>query len=236
MNTLTNYILYFIIYSTIGWLLEVLCKYIDTKKFVNRGFLLGPICPIYGYGVVIILLLIGNNDNDFLSIFLKSIFICSILEYFTSYFMEKIFKARWWDYSNNRFNINGRICLETMLPFGLGATVILYSVHPQVIKLVGLLSKNVKYILAFTLLALYLIDNFISMKVMSKIKKQIKREKADNTVQVKSKIIEWIDKNSFWYKHIKNAFPKFKIISKVKNLKNVIIRDNKHIDNNDNKM
>ena len=227
MDIFSNYVLYFIIYSFIGWLLEVLCKFIDDKKFVNRGFLLGPICPIYGYGVVLIVLLIGSNDNDLLSIFLKSIFICSVLEYFTSFIMEKLFKARWWDYSQKRFNINGRICLETMLPFGLGATIILYSVHPKIIYLVNLLSYKVKVILAISLLVSYLVDNIISMKVMNKIKTQIKKEKADSTVAIKKKVIEWIDANSFWYKHIKNAFPKFKIMERVKKLKNVIIGENK---------
>ena len=230
MNTVYNYILYFIIYSLVGWLLEVLLKYVDDKKFVNRGFLLGPICPIYGYGVLLIILLIGCNDNDLLSIFLKSIFICSILEYFTSFIMEKLFKARWWDYSQRRFNINGRICLETMLPFGMGATIILYSIHPKVIYLVGLIPYNIKAMLSIVFVALYLIDNFISMRVMNKIKYQIKKEKADNTVAVKSKVIEWIDNNSFWYKHIKNAFPKFRIMDRVKKLKNVIIPDHKDAD------
>lgn len=229
MNTFYNYTIYFMIYSFIGWLLEVLSKLIDEKKFVNRGFLLGPICPIYGYGVVLIILLIGCDDNDLLSIFLKSIFICSILEYATSYIMEKLFRARWWDYSTKRFNINGRICLETMLPFGFGATLVLYSVHPKIIYLVGLISFKMKAILAISLLTLYLIDNIISMRVMNKIKYQIKKEKADNTVTIKSKVIEWIDNNSFWYKHIKNAFPKFRIIERVKKLKNVIIHDNKDV-------
>ena len=227
MDTFYNYILYFLIYSFAGWLIEVILKFIDDKKWVNRGFLLGPICPIYGYGVVLILLIIGTNDNDLLSIFLKSIFICSVLEYATSFIMEKLFKARWWDYSQKRFNINGRICLETMLPFGMGATLILYSIHPKIIYLVNLIPHNIKSVVAISLLIIYLIDNIISMRVMNKIKSQIKKEKTDNTAQIKSKVIEWIDNNSFWYKHIKNAFPKFRIIERVKKLKNVIIPTNK---------
>lgn len=234
METIYNYILYFIIYSFIGWSLEVISKLIDEKKFVNRGFLLGPICPIYGYGVVLIVLLIGNDDNDLLSIFLKSIFICSILEYLTSLIMEKLFKARWWDYSTKRFNINGRICLETMLPFGMGATIVLYSVHPKIIYLVNLLNLNFKSTLAIILLTVYLIDNIISMRVMNKIKSQIKKEKGDNTIAVRNKVIEWIDNNSFWYKHIKNAFPKFRIIERVKKLKNVIIPEHKDKEETDN--
>lgn len=223
MNIFCNYVLYFIIYSIIGWLIEVSSFFIEDKKFVNRGFLIGPVCPIYGYGVLLIILIIGTGETDLLTMFLKSIFICSLLEYFTSLVMEKLFKARWWDYSQRRFNINGRICLETMLPFGIGATIVLYYLHPNIIKLVNLLSYKVKLILALTLLSIYLVDNFISIVVMSKIKKQIKKQDADNTVEVRKKVSKWMNENSYWYRHIKSAFPKFKIMDRVKKIKEVII-------------
>lgn len=223
MNTVANYILYFFIYSFIGWLLEVTCKFIETKKFVNRGFLLGPICPIYGYGFIFIILVVGTHNKDLLGIFLKSILVCSILEYFTSFFMEKIFKARWWDYSKKKFNINGRICLETMLPFGIMGTLVLYFIHPQIISLVGLFSHNIKFIITGFLLIIFILDNIISFKVMSKIKIQIKKQKSDNTTAVKKKVIEWIDQNSLLYRRIKNAFPKFKVIETVKKIKDVVI-------------
>ena len=137
-----KYFLYFIIYSFIGWLMEVVLKSKDEHKFVNRGFLIGPICPIYGFGVLLIILLVGNSKSDLLAVFLKSILVCSVLEYFTSYFMEKLFHARWWDYSKNKYNINGRICLETMLPFGILSTIVIYVVHPLVIKFVSLFSNT----------------------------------------------------------------------------------------------
>ena len=78
-----KYFLYFIIYSFIGWLMEVVLKSKDEHKFVNRGFLIGPICPIYGFGVLLIILLVGNSKSDLLAVFLKSILVCSVLEYFT---------------------------------------------------------------------------------------------------------------------------------------------------------
>ena len=142
-----KYFLYFIIYSFIGWLMEVVLKSKDEHKFVNRGFLIGPICPIYGFGVLLIILLVGNSKSDLLAVFLKSILVCSVLEYFTSYFMEKLFHARWWDYSKNKYNINGRICLETMLPFGILSTIVIYVVHPLVIKFVSLFSNTLLIIL-----------------------------------------------------------------------------------------
>ena len=222
MDTASKYVIYFMIYSFIGWLMEVICKYIPEKKFVNRGFLLGPICPIYGCGVTLIILLIRNNTTDILSVFLKSILICSVLEYFTSLVMEKIFKARWWDYSERKFNINGRICLETMLPFGILGTLVLCFIHPHVIDLVLLLSKSTRLLIALILLIVFLIDNVISFNVMSKIKIQISKEKSDNTTAVKNKISEWLENNTYWYRRIRNAFPKFEIISKVKKIKDVI--------------
>ena len=144
MEVVANYILYFMIYAFCGWLMQVICILIRLKKFVNRGFLIGPICPIYGYGVLGIVLLIGNDKSDVLGVFLKSILICSVLEYFTTYFMEKKFKARWWNYSKRKFNINGRICLETMLPFGILGTLIVYVVHPFVVNMVNLLNPTLK--------------------------------------------------------------------------------------------
>lgn len=211
MELVANYILYFMIYAFFGWLMEVVCKLVQLKKFVNRGFLLGPICPIYGYGVLGIVLLIGNDKSDVLDVFLKSILICSVLEYLTSYFMEKKFKARWWDYSNKKFNINGRICLETMLPFGILGTVIVYIVHPFVVNVVNLLNPIFKIILATILLVLYLIDNAISCNVMNNIKGKIEQQTGDNTEVIREKVISWLEKNSAVYRHIISAYPKFKI-------------------------
>lgn len=217
MNTVLNFIIYFFIYSLMGWFLEVGSKFVTTGKFVNRGFLIGPICPIYGYCMVLLTLLIGTGDKDILSIFLKSILVCSLIEYGTSYIMEKVFKARWWDYSNNRFNINGRVCLETMLPFGIMGTLALYFLQPAFHDFVGIFSYNIKLITAAVLSVLYLFDNFISFKVMKKIKIQIKKQKEDNTTAIKTQVTEWINSHSFLYKHFIKAFPNFKIINRVKN-------------------
>lgn len=215
MEIICKYFLYFIIYSFIGWSMEVICKVIESKKFVNRGFLIGPICPIYGYGVLSIILLIGNNTSDVLAVFLKAILICSLLEYFTSYFMEKLFKARWWDYSRKKFNINGRICLETMIPFGILGCIVIYIIHPVVIKFVDLLGPTLMMVLATFIFIIYIIDNIVSFNVMNKIKKEIKKQAVDNTELIRKKVLDWIDTNSLLYRHIKNAYPKFKIYDKV---------------------
>lgn len=194
--------------------MEVICKFFEQKKFINRGFLIGPICPIYGYGVLGIVLLIGKNTTDILSVFLKSILICSILEYFTSYLMEELFNARWWDYSQNKFNINGRICLETMVPFGLLGCFVIYVVHQRIINFVDSFNPIIMVIVASILFIIYILDNIISFGVMNKIKFEIKKTTADNTEVIRKKIMGWLDLNSFLYRHIKSAFPKFKINEK----------------------
>ena len=211
-----TYFLYFIIYSFIGWSIEVIDKFFEFKRFINRGFLIGPICPVYGYGVLAILLVTGNNTSDPLAVFLKSILICSVLEYFTSYFMEKLFKARWWDYSRYKFNINGRICLETMLPFGILGSLVVYFIHPFIKSILSNFSNGLLLTISIVLFIIYLIDNIISFNVMNKIKKEIKKQKEDSTELIRKKVLEFIDANSILYKHIKNAFPKFKIYDWVK--------------------
>ena len=211
MEVIITYTLYFFIYAFIGWLLEVTCKLIEQKRFINRGFLIGPICPIYGYGVLGIIFLIGKDTNDILAVFLKAILICSLLEYFTSYFMEKLFHARWWDYSKKRFHINGRICLETMIPFGLLGCTVIYIVHPIIVSFVNMIPIWLQTVFASSLIVVYVIDNIISFQVMNKIKSEIKKQAIDNTEMIRKKILEWIDSNSILYKHIKNAYPKFKI-------------------------
>lgn len=218
MSTILNYIFYFFVYSFMGWVLEVLVRLRHEKKFVNKGFLLGPICPIYGYSMVLLVLLVGFEDQDILSIFLKTVFVCSIIEYGTSYIMEKIFKARWWDYSNKRFNINGRICLEVMFEFGVMGTLALYFLQPQLVSFIKLFSYNIKLVFVSILSILYVLDTLVSLKVMRKIKVQIKKQKEDNTEAIKKQVTEWINEHSFIYKHIIRAFPKFKVRERVKNM------------------
>lgn len=136
------YFILFIIYAMIGWCIEIINGLIQTKKFVNRGFLIGPYCPIYGVGGILITLLLSKYYNDPIVLFFMGIAVCGILEYLTSYIMEKIFKARWWDYSKRKFNINGRICLETIIPFGLLGCFIIYISNPLFINLINKMIKT----------------------------------------------------------------------------------------------
>ena len=162
IKTICIYILFFFVYSFLGWCLEVICKLITEKRFINRGILIGPICPIYGYGVLIMTLFFRKYLNDSITLFILIIVSCSILEYFTSYFLEKVYHTRWWDYSTKKFNINGRICLETMIPFGILGLLIMNYMNPIVFNLLNILPNYLIYILSTIFLITYIIDNIIS--------------------------------------------------------------------------
>lgn len=215
IDIVVKYFLYFIIYSFLGWSLEMLWQSIKDKKAVNRGFLIGPLCTIYGWGVLAIIILIGTSTGDLLAVFLKAILVCSILEYSTSYIMEKLFKARWWDYSDEKFNINGRICLGTMIPFGLGGTFIIYFVHPIIEKFINGFSNNTLLITAIIIFVIFLVDNIISFGVLNKIKNQINYVKKDSTEYIRDKVMEWLGNNSVLFRRLKSAYPKLEIHTKI---------------------
>lgn len=221
--------LLFITYSFIGWCMEVGCKLVELKKFINRGFLIGPYCPIYGWGCILIILLLNKYTNDPLVLFIMAIVICSILEYFTSYFMEKLFKARWWDYSRRKFNINGRICLETMVPFGLLGMLIMYFVNPFFVSIYSKIPTNILIVISFILFTIFLIDNIISYTIMFKMKIPKIKISKDSTEEITEYVRSILAKRSFLYKRLMKAYPNMKILrDKVMSINNDIDNINQY--------
>ena len=182
---------------------------IREKKFVDRGFLVGPYCPIYGCGVILITLLLQKYADDIVVTFFLSVIICGTLEYLTSYIMEKIFKARWWDYSNNKFNINGRICLETLVPFGIGGVLVLFVFNPFLEKIINLIPGLALHIVTGVLCVLFLIDCIASFKIILNLKEMTKELK-DNTAEISDKVKKIILNKLGPYKRLVNAFPRVK--------------------------
>ena len=218
---ISEYILLFFIYSIAGWIVEVVCKLVDKKKFINRGFLIGPYCPIYGTGALIMTILLDKYLNDPITLFIMAMLSAAILEYITSYLLEKIFATRWWDYSNYKFNINGRICLETMIPFGLFGMLIMYITNPFLFKYIELLPDLIVHILAIILLLIFITDFILSFKIIYNIKNMSKEVKKDSTEKVTKYVKDVIQKqNKLLQKRIINAFPnlKFKSYYKGKNI------------------
>ena len=204
-----KYVALFFIYSFAGWLMESTSDSIKKKKLVNRGFLIGPYCPIYGCGVLLITILLSRYKNDIPVIFFMSLLICGTLEYATSYIMEKIFKARWWDYSNNKFNINGRICLETLIPFGIAGTIIICITNPFLLKYIEMIPNIVMHIFTAVFLVFYITDVIVSFKIILNLK-EMSKEFKDNTVEISTKVKKIILKRLRPYRRLVHAFPKIK--------------------------
>ena len=190
LEIVEKYLLLFFIYSFLGWLMEVIIGLVTTKKFVNRGFLIGPYCPVYGVGVCLLTFFLNKYADDIAILFFMSILICGSLEYFTSYIMEKVFKARWWDYHNRKFNINGRICLETLVPFGIIGVVLIKFVNSFFLQLLNF--APLKWIL-LALVIIFVIDFGFSLKTILKFRKEttnVEREIKDNTEEISLKVKE----------------------------------------------
>ena len=209
MNEIYYYFLLFLIYSFIGWLIEVIGKLIEKHKFINRGFLIGPICPIYGHGCLLMILTLSRYKDNPLVLFVNAIFICSLLEYFTSYFMEKIFKARWWDYSTRKFNLNGRICAETMIPFGILGTLVICVINPIFEYLLNLFNFETIKITAVVLFIIYIIDYTISLIIMFGFKGTLKTVEKDGTEEITKKVKKILINKNVLYKRLVEAFPNF---------------------------
>lgn len=127
--------LIFIIFSFVGWCAEVVYVGITSAhKFVNRGFLHGPLCPVYGFGGLVIICLPPSLYSTWIPLFFASMILCTVVEYFVSWIMEKLFHTRWWDYSHYKFQINGRVCLLNSVLFGFLGLGMIHFVYPLILQ------------------------------------------------------------------------------------------------------
>lgn len=149
---------YFLIYSCLGWCLEVVYAAVTTGKLVNRGFLNGPVCPIYGFGMVIVLYALTPLVDNTLLLYLGGVILPSALELVGGWALYKLYRTRWWDYSDYPFNIGGYICLEFCLLWGVGTLVVMRIVHPIIAGLVAMVPTLVGVILMCILYAVYATD------------------------------------------------------------------------------
>ena len=225
MEILKIYLLFWI-FAILGWIMEVIVCSISDGKFANRGFLIGPYCPIYGFGGVIMLFLKDITHNPFLC-FILCMISCSILEYFTSFLMELLFKVRWWDYSNDKFNINGRICLRNALAFGALGLILLRYVLPIFDNFLDNLNNNIIYIASIIVFIITTIDLIISYKAMNKIKniinKNINKFKNIDATNTIKKIIKNNLNISYLEKRIINVYDIVNKFNKKRNYLSLLI-------------
>ena len=199
----------FIFYSMIGWIIEVLDQFYRKKRFINRGFLIGPYCPVHGIGALLMVLLLSGITDSYIILFFSASLICTILEYITSFLLEKIFKARWWDYSCYKFNLNGRVCLQNRIFFGIAGVFIVKIANPFVVKFI---MQNVSDLNVICLVfgIVFTLDLFISFNVIVKFKNITNILTKDSTEEISNRVKKTLAKKSILFKRLINAFPNLK--------------------------
>lgn len=197
MYTFSYYFLLFFLYSILGWIIEITDVLVEDKLLANRGFLIGPYVPIHGAGALAIILYTSQYKDNPLTVFLLAFIICSVIEYLTSYLMEKLFKARWWDYSNFKFNLNGRICLRNSFLFGVLGLLLIYTINPFISNIIEKIPTNITIILSLILFILFITDIILSFRITTKLKKTFNfvNGKKDNTIEVKEKVFKILEDN-----------------------------------------
>ncbi len=160
--SILSLILLFFIFSLIGWMWEVSLHLVKDGVFVNRGVLHGPWLPIYGAGGVMILVLLNKFRRNPLAEFVAAIVLCGFVEYFTSFFLEMIFGQRWWDYSGYFLNLNGRICGEGLLTFGMGGMAIVYLLAPALDNIIRKIKLKVLIPVCLVLVCAFITDRIFS--------------------------------------------------------------------------
>lgn len=206
LEKLGAWFLLFLFYSFAGWLMEVVVSLLERKKLVNRGFLVGPICPIYGTGATLLSLLLHDNKNV-LFIFAISVLGGALLEYSVSYLMEKMFRVRWWDYSKKKFNLNGRIYSGSVFMFGIMGIFIIRFVTPAFFALLGHLPASVIILLASLLFALLLCDLALSLWLILGVRVTVGTIARDATEEISERVHEVLMEKGKLNRRLVRAFP-----------------------------
>ena len=225
MSDFKIYFLLFMTYSFIGWIIEIIDRFKVNKRIVNRGFLIGPYVPIYGCCAILMVLLLHSVKNP-ITLFAYCILIASTGEYLTSYIMEEVFHARWWDYSDYKYNLNGRICLINCLGFGILGFILIKYLNNFLYNIYSNLNMTTLNIIFYTLITIFIIDLIVSFIVIFKVKKMsLKFRNPDNTNEITKKVHE-ILKNNPLMKRLFMAFPNVKLIIKkgASTIKNTTLR------------
>jgi uncharacterized membrane protein len=207
-----------------GWCMEMISTGSWHKNFTNRGFLIGPYCPIYGVAAVLMIWFLQKYENDLAALFVMAIMICSVLEYLTSYVMEKIFKARWWDYSKRTFNVNGRICLTNSLVFGILGVLLISYIHPFLNAILNKITEPYFYIISTFCFTVFIIDLVVSFKITVNLKNSLQYLRKDNTEEISKKVKQKLAESSKLFYRILKAFPNLKLLENKKKKRNFFFK------------
>lgn len=227
MNTFYLIFLYFFIYSVLGWIVETLYCRVKGGKWTNRGFLFGPYCPIYGFGALIVIYFLNYFTTSPIKVFFYGMLFTTALEYLTSFILEKMFNAKWWDYSSMKFNINGRVCLLNSLEFATLGLLLTYIIHPNISEFVLKFPELLRQMISISLLLIMTIDACSTVASLLNLKEKLAiledfREKIKAKNPFPQKLSDFylykelsdlrknlISKRNFQIERILEAFPNF---------------------------
>lgn len=200
----------FFIYSVAGWVTEVFLKFLEYKRFINRGFLIGPYCPIYGAGAVLITVggkLLSPVDRTWAMSFLIAFVLCGLLEYLTSYILEKYFHARWWDYTERPMNLHGRVWIGNLILFGIGGVFILEDFNPRLLALAHRLEPRLFAAILIAVSILFVADAVMSYFIMNLLKQGVEKSRADKSEEIAAEVRYLLENRSVFHKRIMDAYP-----------------------------
>lgn len=215
MQLFYEFVIMLFLFSILGWVMEVTLKFIQYHRFINRGFLIGPYCPIYGFGVVGVTILVGGllgRAGTYPETFMAGFVICGFLEYMTSLYMEKMFHARWWDYSNKPMNLHGRIWIGNLILFGLASVIIVKLIDPHYFNFIATIDPLIISVLAWIIIILMVSDYILSHILMNIVKKEIDNSTGDNTEEISRQIHELLRNRNALHRRILQAYPDFKVL------------------------
>ena len=189
-------LMYFIIYSVLGWIMESIIRSVIERKIINTGFLKGPVCPIYGIGAIIMLLFLERFQENIIALFFIAIVVLTTWEYLVGVLLEKMFNTKYWDYSHQKFNFQGRICLTNSLFWGVLGVVFVKYIHPFVQGLISKVDMNLLYyIIAITSLVM-VVDCISTVIKIKNIKLTLeKADKINKEIKEKLKELRKINKD-----------------------------------------
>ncbi len=202
LDVIINYVFMFFVFSAIGWAIECTYRSLGEKKIINSGFLYGPMCPIYGTGCLVFeLILVPLSqpiEKRLIPVLLLGMVLADIVEYATSYIMEKLFNARWWDYSNNFLNLHGRICFKHTCYWAIFAFVYVYLIAPVYQYALSFIPQNVRTIAVLVILAVLAVDLTLTVKAAADISKLMKKLDAFKAaVSEKAELIKSTAENKY---------------------------------------
>lgn len=211
-----EWFLWLITYSFLGWLYESALCSIDQKKWINRGFLNGPVCPVYGVGALVSILFLDQRTDNIVVLFIVGMSLTCTVEYITALLLEKLFHAKWWDYSNHRFNFQGRISLWGALVFGALSVLLIKIIHPIVNGLIDQWPDWMQIALSLVIFIVLMLDLYVTVRHLLVLNSRLQEiqsamngflnQYARRAGELKNTLLDKFEESEFYSDHIKTLF------------------------------